>query len=224
MGACPCETLFRAGPGPETIGCLVFRRRCIKNCSGRGWWAGHAAGIGFFAVGACPRAVGACPRGACRRGCLSTQGGLCPCETCETPKGACPCETKTCETPKGACPCETHHDLSPCNFVFRGEMPVAIIDFDAAAPGSRAYDLGYAAWLWLDIGSLNIDVFDQQRRFAAFLDAYGAMGTEPVLESMMERQRLLIEEGRANGDESLSAWATNCRDWTRQNLETLRNT
>lgn len=117
-----------------------------------------------------------------------------------------------------------HNDLSPCNFVFRGEMPVAIIDFDAAAPGLRAYDLGYAAWLWLDIGSLNIDVSDQQRRFAAFLDAYGAIGTEPVLESMMERQGLLIEEGRANGDESLSAWATNCRDWTRQNLETLRNT
>jgi tRNA A-37 threonylcarbamoyl transferase component Bud32 len=117
-----------------------------------------------------------------------------------------------------------HNDLSPCNFVFRGEMPVAIIDFDAAAPGSRAYDLGYAAWLWLDMGSLKIDVSDQQRRFAAFLEAYGAMGPEPVLESMLERQGLLIEEGRANGDDSLSAWANSCRNWTRQNLETLQNT
>lgn len=116
-----------------------------------------------------------------------------------------------------------HNDLSPCNFVFRSETPVAIIDFDAAAPGSRANDLGYAAWLWLDLGSLDIDVSDQQRRLATFLEAYGATSSKSVLESMLERQSLLIEEGRRNGDDSLSAWATNCRNWTRQNLETLRN-
>lgn len=40
-----------------------------------------------------------------------------------------------------------HNDLSPCNFVFRDGLPVAIIDFDAAASGTRARDLGYAAWL-----------------------------------------------------------------------------
>ena len=116
-----------------------------------------------------------------------------------------------------------HNDLSPCNFVFRSETPVAIIDFDAAAPGSRANDLGYAAWLWLDLGSLDIDVSEQQRRLATFLEAYGATSSKSVLESMLERQSLLIEEGRRNGDDSLSAWATNCRNWTRQNLETLRN-
>ena len=46
-----------------------------------------------------------------------------------------------------------HNDLSPCNFVFRDGLPIAVIDFDAASPGSRAHDLGYAAWLWLDFGS-----------------------------------------------------------------------
>ncbi len=40
-----------------------------------------------------------------------------------------------------------HNDLSPCNTVFQDDRPVAFIDFDAAAPGSRSYDLGYAAWL-----------------------------------------------------------------------------
>jgi Phosphotransferase enzyme family len=38
-----------------------------------------------------------------------------------------------------------HNDLSPCNFVFSVGVPIALIDFDAAAPGSRAHDLGYAA-------------------------------------------------------------------------------
>jgi hypothetical protein len=45
-----------------------------------------------------------------------------------------------------------HNNLSLCNFVFRAGLPVAVIDFDAASPGTRAHDLGYAAWLWLDLG------------------------------------------------------------------------
>jgi aminoglycoside phosphotransferase (APT) family kinase protein len=40
-----------------------------------------------------------------------------------------------------------HNDLSPCNTMFRNGQPVALTDFDPAAPGSRAFDLGYAAWL-----------------------------------------------------------------------------
>ena len=66
-----------------------------------------------------------------------------------------------------------HNDLSPCNFVFRDGAPVALIDFDAAAPGLRADDLGYAAWLWLDIGSDEIAPAEQARRLALFLAAYG---------------------------------------------------
>jgi len=38
-----------------------------------------------------------------------------------------------------------HNDLSPCNFVFRTGSPVALIDFDTAAPGNRCMDLGSAA-------------------------------------------------------------------------------
>lgn len=34
-----------------------------------------------------------------------------------------------------------HNDLSPCNFVFQGGRPAAIIDFDSASPGLRMHDL-----------------------------------------------------------------------------------
>jgi Ser/Thr protein kinase RdoA (MazF antagonist) len=73
-----------------------------------------------------------------------------------------------------------HNELSPCNFVFRSRLPVAMIDFDAAAPGTRAYDLGYAAWLWLDLGTPDTSAAERRRRLSVFLDAYGSDGPSRV--------------------------------------------
>ena len=80
-----------------------------------------------------------------------------------------------------------HNDLSPCNFVFKDDVPVAIIDFDAAAPGSRDNDLGYAVWLWLDLGSSDIAAREQARRLALFLDAYGDRNPGSVVEAALAR-------------------------------------
>jgi hypothetical protein len=66
-----------------------------------------------------------------------------------------------------------HGDLSPCNFVFDGGTPRAIIDFDAAAPGRRLDDLGYAIFLWLNLGTDGPPVAEQARRTRVFCDAYG---------------------------------------------------
>lgn len=115
-----------------------------------------------------------------------------------------------------------HNDLSPCNFVFREGTPVAIIDFDAAAPGSRTWDLGYAAWLWLDIGSPEIAAVEQRRRLAVFLNAYGTQETGPVLNAIIERQRLLVAEGERLGNGAMAEWAAGCLDWTRRNRGALR--
>ncbi len=115
-----------------------------------------------------------------------------------------------------------HNDLSPCNFVFRDEEPVAIIDFDASGPGTRAHDLGYAAWLWLDVGSSEISVVEQRQRLASFVDAYGALSVESVLEAMLARQMKLFEEAQQIGDEGMATWAVGCNRWTRDNLPVLR--
>ena len=115
-----------------------------------------------------------------------------------------------------------HNDLSPCNFVFRGDSPVAIIDYDASAPGSRAHDLGYAAWLWLDLGSSEVSARDQRQRLSTFVEAYGALRVDSVLEAMLERQALLVREGRRTGNNAMSEWATACNDWTRGNRRILR--
>lgn len=114
-----------------------------------------------------------------------------------------------------------HNDLSPCNFVFRDSRPVAMIDFDAAAPGTRARDLGYAAWLWLDIGSPENDAPEQARRLRVFLGAYGMDAARPVVAAMLERQAELATEGRQNGNAAMADWAGRCRDWTKANLPIL---
>lgn len=107
-----------------------------------------------------------------------------------------------------------HNDLSPCNTVFQGGRPLALIDFDAAAPGSRAYDLGYAAWLWLDLGNPGVLVSEQVRRLRLFLDAYGWSGREAEIVAVaIGRQSLLIGEAARTGNEGLRAWAAKCREW-----------
>ena len=109
-----------------------------------------------------------------------------------------------------------HNDLSPCNSVFVDGIPIALIDFDAAEPGMRLRDLGYAAWLWLDIGNDELSREEQLRRLSLFVGAYDAsLDVSRVIDSMMERQRLLAAE---LGDPGRTAWASACLTWTADNL------
>jgi Ser/Thr protein kinase RdoA (MazF antagonist) len=107
-----------------------------------------------------------------------------------------------------------HNDLSPCNFVFRAGVPVAMIDFDAAAPGSRIHDLGYAAWLWLNLGSPAIIASEQKRRLAVIVEAYGMYSPNFVLSAALKRQAILAAEGQRIGNLAMTQWATECMEWT----------
>lgn len=116
-----------------------------------------------------------------------------------------------------------HNDLSPCNSIFRGRIPIALIDFDTAAPGTRLMDLGYAAWLWLDLGDTDIaptsDAEEQRRRLQLFAAAYGDEISVPsVREAIVYRQELVAAEGEYTGRIEMAQWARHCRNWTVQNL------
>ena len=114
-----------------------------------------------------------------------------------------------------------HNDLSPCNTVFRQGRPVAFIDFDAAVPGSRSYDLGYAAWLWLDLGNSGASAAEQVRRLRVFLAAYGPVPSEAeVIGATFIRQSILIAEGARTGNIPMRDWAIKCRHWTVQHFPT----
>ena len=76
-----------------------------------------------------------------------------------------------------------HRDLSPCNFVFDKDMPVGIIDWDAAAVGNPINDLAYTMWMWLDIGN------DEQ-------DARGGRTRPGVIRFKRRRSALWTLSGR----------------------------
>ncbi len=112
-----------------------------------------------------------------------------------------------------------HNDLSPCNFVFRNGFPIALIDFDAAAPGSRCYDLAYAAWMWLDIGGSDAEAIEQRRRLQLFIEAYGDdLSVCALVKAIIARQRAAIAEGKRCGRDSMVRWATRCLNWTSTHL------
>ena len=114
------------------------------------------------------------------------------------------------------CPAEMtvcHYDLSPCNFVFRDGMPVAVIDWDAAVFGDPLDDLAYAAWMWLDIGNDEQEYAFVKRRLDMMLDVYGTLG-EGFGERLL-RQMERVGNGVFPSAEQTAA----TREWTKAFLE-----
>ena len=120
-----------------------------------------------------------------------------------------------------------HNDLSPCNVVFVGGLPTAFIDFDEAAPGPRSRDLGYALWMFLDLGPEGLDVPTQGRRIHMMCDAYGVeVGFDPV-GAIAESQRATLERSlgrlRSAGSKGAVAYARDSVAWIRDEMAWLRS-
>ncbi len=72
----------------------------------------------------------------------------------------------------GASSVVCHNDAGPNNVVFRDDKPLALIDFDMAAPGEPIEDLGYAARAWC-IASKREPVTDRAAQVRLLVDGYG---------------------------------------------------
>jgi aminoglycoside phosphotransferase (APT) family kinase protein len=77
-----------------------------------------------------------------------------------------------------------HGDFGPWNMIWRNDLPVAVIDFDDAAPGCRLDDLGHAAWKHLNLGLLDLPVGEQARRLDVFAAAYGFARDERLVSAI----------------------------------------
>ena len=111
-----------------------------------------------------------------------------------------------------------HGDPSPCNCVFVNGLPTAFIDFDAAHPGTRLEDLGYAAWLWIDIGNDDLPADAQGQRVADFFQAYG-MSTGDAIPAIVSAQVALAQRTDVAG---VREWSNSCRVWVERYRATLR--
>lgn len=92
-----------------------------------------------------------------------------------------------------------HNDFAPYNLVFRENGIVGIIDFDAAAPGSRLWDIAYAVYRFaplvtdahcLAMGWQHIP--DRQARLMLFCDAYGLENRDNLIETVIQRIEALV--------------------------------
>lgn len=91
----------------------------------------------------------------------------------------------------GTSPVVCHHDVGPNNVVFRGDTPLAFIDFDTAAPGSPLEDVGYMAWTWCVTSRDDAPAPTRQaHQVRVLVDAYGLSdpGRGVVIDAMLERQ------------------------------------
>jgi aminoglycoside phosphotransferase (APT) family kinase protein len=112
-----------------------------------------------------------------------------------------------------------HGDASPCNCVFRDGVPYAFIDFDAAHSGDRREDVGYAAWLWLDIGNDDLDPVQQGHRLGEFVVTYGATNFTDAILAVIDAQTELSERDETSA--STQEWSRQCLRWTNDNREAL---
>lgn len=118
-----------------------------------------------------------------------------------------------------------HNDLSPCNTVFVEGMPSAFIDFDTAAPGPRDQDLGYALWMFLDLGPDGADVHIQGHRIRMMCDAYGFDYRADPIDAISRSQQMTLERSqarlRAGGSAGSVAYARDSVEWIRAEITWL---
>jgi hypothetical protein len=113
-----------------------------------------------------------------------------------------------------------HGDASPCNCVFVDGIPQAFIDFDSAHAGTRENDVGYAAWLWLDIGNHDLDPNVQGHRLCDFVSAYDPATRMNAPQLVLSAQRRLSL--RLDGPPGNREWAQACWNWTLENWTRIK--
>lgn len=91
---------------------------------------------------------------------------------------------------------------------FRKCRPVAFIDFDAAHPGQRRHDVGYAAWLWLDLGNEDLDPVQQGRRIGEFAATYAKVVITDAIPAIVDAQTELSRRREAPSERSGARYRT----------------
>jgi len=118
-------------------------------------------------------------------------------------------------------PCEVicHGDFAPYNVVLNDSEVTGIIDFEAAHPGSRCWDLAYATYRWAPLSSIiaveGLDCLAGQiSRARIFVDAYGLSAAErPSLpDVIVERLEALVAFMEREAARGIGRYRRNLQD------------
>ncbi len=106
-----------------------------------------------------------------------------------------------------------HNDVAPWNTVFRGQLPVALIDWELAAPGPRLWDVSFAMWHFVPFyGGTSGDPLEpgtfgaRGRRARLFCDAYGVTDRGAVVPTLLKRMTATLETIREGADAGEAAY------------------
>lgn len=102
-----------------------------------------------------------------------------------------------------------HHDLAPWNLV-RTEDNLTFIDWDGAGPGSRLWDLAYAAHGFVPLSPRSgLGDAEAAHRLRALVDGYGLDGVErqDLVALIVPRIRSMFEFLRESGEKGVQPWA-----------------
>lgn len=93
-----------------------------------------------------------------------------------------------------------HNDFAPYNCVYRDGHIVGIIDFDTVTPGSRIWDVAYAAYRFVPLMTDPhcIDQGwpappDRAHRLRLFCESYGLVDRVPLVDTILRRIQALVD-------------------------------
>lgn len=107
-----------------------------------------------------------------------------------------------------------HNDPAWWNTVFRANQPIALIDWDLAAPGARSSDIAYVLWYWVPVrdddvcaqSGLSTSIEDRARRIRLFCDAYGVGDRSNVIGWIEKKQVEVVDEVTRLANEDVAGY------------------
>jgi hypothetical protein len=107
-----------------------------------------------------------------------------------------------------------HNDIAPWNTVYRDAVPVALIDWDFAAPAPAIWDVAYAAWRFVRLYYDGVpgatqppDPAEQARRLRIFCNEYGLRDRGDLLDVVQARQQVMHDTVRVWGQAGVPGFA-----------------